>query len=168
LFTLFLLGQAGIPLTSGFIAKLQVFSAAVDRDVYSLAIIGVLAAVVSAFIYLRIVVNMYSGADAHAGHAEGAEAAGGGGVAVVAREVEDRAHGDGPGQLDDVHARRDERPLDLPARLAGDGEGVEQGVPRVAGDPRDERTRHVEHVHLGRPGRMGEGVGDGHVVHDPA
>jgi NADH-quinone oxidoreductase subunit N len=86
LFTLFLLGQAGIPLTSGFIAKLQVFSAAVDRDVYSLAIIGVLAAVVSAFIYLRIVVTMYSGADAHAEHAEhgeGAEAAGGGGVAVA-------------------------------------------------------------------------------------
>jgi NADH-quinone oxidoreductase subunit N len=81
LFTLFLLGQAGIPLTSGFVAKLQVFSAAVDRDVYSLAIIGMLASVVAAFIYLRIVVTMYAGGDAHDEPA--AESVGGGGVAVA-------------------------------------------------------------------------------------
>jgi NADH-quinone oxidoreductase subunit N len=82
LFTLFLLGQAGIPLTSGFVAKLQVFSAAVDRHVYSLAIVGVLASVVSTFIYLRIVVAMYAGGDDHA-HAADHGTEGTGGVAVA-------------------------------------------------------------------------------------
>jgi len=84
LFTLFLLGLAGIPLTSGFIGKLQVFSATVDREVYSLAIIGVLAAVVAAWVYLRIVVTIYAGAaDEHDGHGE--EGAGGVAVAVATR-----------------------------------------------------------------------------------
>lgn len=57
--TLFLLGQAGVPLTSGFIAKLGVFAAAAEAKEYSLAIIGVLAAVVAAFFYLRVIVLMY-------------------------------------------------------------------------------------------------------------
>lgn len=57
--TLFLLGQAGVPLTSGFIAKLGVFAAATEAKQYSLAIIGVLAAVVAAFFYLRVIVLMY-------------------------------------------------------------------------------------------------------------
>jgi NADH-quinone oxidoreductase subunit N len=85
LFTLFLLGQAGIPLTSGFVAKLQVFSAAVDRHVYSLAIIGMLASVVAAFVYLRIVVTMYTGADDE--HSHGDEEPAGGGVAVAVATV---------------------------------------------------------------------------------
>jgi NADH-quinone oxidoreductase subunit N len=61
--TVFLLAQAGVPLTGGFIAKLAVFEAAVDAGQYVLALIGMLAAVVGAYVYLRIVLTMYSPAD---------------------------------------------------------------------------------------------------------
>jgi NADH-quinone oxidoreductase subunit N len=60
LLTLFLLAQAGVPLTGGFIAKLSIFSAAVNVGQYWLALIGMLAAVISAFVYLRIVLAMYA------------------------------------------------------------------------------------------------------------
>jgi NADH-quinone oxidoreductase subunit N len=63
LLTLFLLAQAGVPLTGGFVAKLGVFEAAVDAGQYPLALIGMLAAVVSAFVYLRIVLAMYAPED---------------------------------------------------------------------------------------------------------
>jgi NADH-quinone oxidoreductase subunit N len=62
-FTLFLLAQAGVPLTGGFVAKLSVFSAAVDQRQYTLALIGMLAAAVAAFVYLRIIITMYAPAD---------------------------------------------------------------------------------------------------------
>jgi NADH-quinone oxidoreductase subunit N len=57
--TIFLLAQAGVPLTSGFIAKFGVITAAVDRHSYALAIIAMLSAVIAAFVYLRIIVSMY-------------------------------------------------------------------------------------------------------------
>ena len=60
LLTLFLLAQAGVPLTGGFVAKLSVFSAAIDVGQYWLALVGMLAAVVGAFVYLRIVLAMYA------------------------------------------------------------------------------------------------------------
>jgi NADH-quinone oxidoreductase subunit N len=63
LLTLFLLAQAGVPLTGGFIAKLAVFDAAVSEGQYFLALIGMLAAVIGAFVYLRIVLTMYAPAD---------------------------------------------------------------------------------------------------------
>jgi NADH-quinone oxidoreductase subunit N len=50
----FLLAQAGIPLTGGFIAKLEIFSASAQAGEYGLLVIGVLASVVAAFFYLRI------------------------------------------------------------------------------------------------------------------
>jgi NADH-quinone oxidoreductase subunit N len=59
-FTLFLLAQAGVPLTGGFVAKLSVFSAAVAQGQYTLALIGMLAAAIAAYVYLRIVLAMYS------------------------------------------------------------------------------------------------------------
>jgi len=62
-FTLFLLAQAGVPLTGGFVAKLSVFSAAVDQRQYVLALIGMLAAAIAAFVYLRIVLAMYAPSD---------------------------------------------------------------------------------------------------------
>ncbi len=62
-FTLFLLAQAGVPLTGGFVAKLSVFSAAVDQRQYVLALIGMIAAAIAAYVYLRIVLTMYSPAD---------------------------------------------------------------------------------------------------------
>jgi NADH-quinone oxidoreductase subunit N len=58
-FTVFLLAQAGVPFTGGFLAKLGVLKAAADTHDWSLAIIAMLTAVVSAFLYLRIVVAMY-------------------------------------------------------------------------------------------------------------
>ena len=70
LLTFFLLAQAGVPFTGGFVAKLQVFAAAVDAREYYLAIAGVIAAVVAAFFYLRVVVTMYSGGDEPAEAAE--------------------------------------------------------------------------------------------------
>jgi NADH-quinone oxidoreductase subunit N len=63
-FTVFLLAQAGVPLTSGFLAKFYVINAAVEDESYVLAVIAMLSAVISAFLYLRIVAAMYlSGGD---------------------------------------------------------------------------------------------------------
>jgi NADH-quinone oxidoreductase subunit N len=59
-FTVFLLAQAGIPFTTGFLAKFYVISAAVDAESYALALVGMLAAVVAAFFYLRVTVLMYA------------------------------------------------------------------------------------------------------------
>jgi NADH-quinone oxidoreductase subunit N len=50
----FVLAQAGVPLTGGFIVKLEVFSASAQANQYGLLVIGVLASVVAAFFYLRI------------------------------------------------------------------------------------------------------------------
>ena len=50
---------AGIPPLAGFFAKLYVFLAAIDAHLYVLAVIGVLASVVGAYYYLRIVKVMY-------------------------------------------------------------------------------------------------------------
>ena len=61
--TFFLLAQAGVPFTGGFVAKLQVFAAAVDAREYWLAIVGALSAVVLAFFYLRVTVVVFSGDD---------------------------------------------------------------------------------------------------------
>lgn len=59
--TVFLLAQAGVPLTSGFVAKFEVIAAAVEARSFWLAVIAMLAAVVAAFLYLRIVLSMYLG-----------------------------------------------------------------------------------------------------------
>ena len=62
--TLFLLAQAGVPLTSGFVAKFTVFSATVEAKEYALAFVGVLTTVIAAFFYLRLIVLMYMTAPA--------------------------------------------------------------------------------------------------------
>jgi len=59
LFSLFLLSFAGIPLTSGFMGKFAVFSAAVAHGGWVLALIGVLASAIAAFFYVRVIVLMY-------------------------------------------------------------------------------------------------------------
>ena len=59
--------MAGIPPLAGFFGKLYVFLAAVSAGLYALAVIGVLASVVSAFYYLRIVKVMYFDAATGAG-----------------------------------------------------------------------------------------------------
>ncbi len=58
-FLIFLLAQAGVPLTSGFFAKFYVLEAAVQAHSYWLALVAMLSSVISAFVYLRIVLTMY-------------------------------------------------------------------------------------------------------------
>ncbi|MEE9195202.1 MAG: NADH-quinone oxidoreductase subunit NuoN [Alphaproteobacteria bacterium] len=55
----FMFSLAGIPPLAGFFGKLYVFLAAVEAGLYGLAVIGVLASVVAAFYYMRIVKIMY-------------------------------------------------------------------------------------------------------------
>ncbi|MDQ3981242.1 MAG: NADH-quinone oxidoreductase subunit N, partial [Actinomycetota bacterium] len=55
-FSLFLLSLAGVPLTSGFVAKLVVFGAAVDAGYTWLVVVGMLSSAIAAFFYLRIMV----------------------------------------------------------------------------------------------------------------
>ena len=58
-FMVLLLAQAGVPFTAGFFAKFTVISAAVDARSFWLAILAMISAVISAFIYLRLLVAMY-------------------------------------------------------------------------------------------------------------
>ena len=58
-FTLLLLGQAGVPFTGGFVAKLGVLAAAVADRGYWAAGLAMLGAAAAAFVYLRILVGMY-------------------------------------------------------------------------------------------------------------
>jgi len=51
--------MAGIPPLSGFFGKLYVFLAAVQSGMWTLAVIGVLASVVGAYYYVRIVKVMF-------------------------------------------------------------------------------------------------------------
>ena len=57
---LMLFAQSGVPFTTGFLAKFSVISAAVQARSYPLAILAMLAAVVAAFYYLRVVYLMYA------------------------------------------------------------------------------------------------------------
>ena len=58
-----LFSLAGVPPLVGFFAKYSVLLAAVDAGLAWLAILGVIASVIGAFYYLRIVFLMYFGAD---------------------------------------------------------------------------------------------------------
>ncbi|HWL58046.1 MAG TPA: NADH-quinone oxidoreductase subunit NuoN [Paracoccus sp. (in: a-proteobacteria)] len=54
---------AGVPPTLGFFAKFGVLNAAVDAGMGWLAVLGVIASVIGAFYYLRIVYYMYFGTE---------------------------------------------------------------------------------------------------------
>ena len=58
-FTVLLLAQAGVPFTSGFIAKFGVIAASVEARSWTPAIVAMLATAIAAFVYLRIIVSMY-------------------------------------------------------------------------------------------------------------
>jgi len=58
-FALFLFALAGIPLTSGFMAKFAVFRAGVEGGATPLVVVGVVASAVTAFFYARVVVLMF-------------------------------------------------------------------------------------------------------------
>ena len=56
-----LFSLAGIPPTLGFFAKFEVLRAAINAELLYLAVLGVLASVIGAFYYLRIVYFIYFG-----------------------------------------------------------------------------------------------------------
>lgn len=58
-FVFFLVSLAGIPPTAGFFGKLYVFKAAIDSELYSLAVIGLINSVIGAYYYLKVIVYMY-------------------------------------------------------------------------------------------------------------
>jgi NADH-quinone oxidoreductase subunit N len=55
----FLLAFAGIPLTSGFIGKFSIFSAAYESGATVVLITGVLSSAIAAFFYIRVIVLMF-------------------------------------------------------------------------------------------------------------
>ncbi len=57
--TLFLLSFAGIPLTAGFVGKLMVFVVAWEGGYGWLVVIAVIASLVTAFFYLKVIVAMW-------------------------------------------------------------------------------------------------------------
>jgi NADH-quinone oxidoreductase subunit N len=59
LMAMLMFSLAGIPPLAGFFAKFYVFIAAIKAGLYGLSVIGVLASVVGAYYYLRIVKVMY-------------------------------------------------------------------------------------------------------------
>jgi NADH-quinone oxidoreductase subunit N len=59
LMTIFMLSLAGIPPTVGFVGKFYIFAAAMQAGQVVLAVIGVLASVVSVYFYLRVIYLMY-------------------------------------------------------------------------------------------------------------
>lgn len=58
-FSTLLFAQAGVPFTSGFVAKFGVIKAAVEVNSYGIGIAAMVGAVIGAFLYLRIVVSMW-------------------------------------------------------------------------------------------------------------
>jgi len=59
LMSLFMLSFAGIPLTSGFTAKFGVFTAAISGGATPLVLVGVVASVISAVFYVRVIILMF-------------------------------------------------------------------------------------------------------------
>ena len=57
--SIIMLSMAGIPPFVGFFGKFYVFIAAIENELYVLSILGVLASVISAYYYLRIIKIMY-------------------------------------------------------------------------------------------------------------
>ena len=58
-FATLLLAFAGIPLTSGFIGKFTIFSAAYEGGNKGVVVVGVLSSAVAAFFYIRVIVLMF-------------------------------------------------------------------------------------------------------------
>ncbi|ASR01114.1 NADH-quinone oxidoreductase subunit NuoN [Gordonia rubripertincta] len=59
MFAVYLLSFAGIPLTSGFIAKFDVFAAVAGNGGGVLVVIGVISSAIAAYVYIRIIVAMF-------------------------------------------------------------------------------------------------------------
>ncbi len=61
MFGMLLLAFAGIPLTSGFVAKFAVFRAAFDGGAAPVVVVGVIASAIAAYFYVRVIVLMFFG-----------------------------------------------------------------------------------------------------------
>jgi NADH-quinone oxidoreductase subunit N len=59
IFAFLLLALAGLPLTSGFVGKFVIFSAAMSNGLQPLVVIALVMSAVAAFFYLRVIVLMY-------------------------------------------------------------------------------------------------------------
>lgn len=57
--TVLMFSMAGIPPLAGFFSKLFIFQAVVDAQLYALAVVGVVASVIGAYYYLRVIKIMY-------------------------------------------------------------------------------------------------------------
>lgn len=55
----FLVSLAGVPPTAGFFGKFYVFKAAIDNEMYLLAVLGLVNSVIGAYYYLKVLVAMY-------------------------------------------------------------------------------------------------------------
>lgn len=58
-FAFFLLAMAGIPLTAGFVGKLAVFSVALAAGAWPVVVAAVIASIIAAFLYIRVIKVMY-------------------------------------------------------------------------------------------------------------
>lgn len=58
-FAVFMFSLAGIPPLLGFWPKFAVFQAAIDARLYVLAVVGVVASVIGAYYYLRVIKSVY-------------------------------------------------------------------------------------------------------------
>jgi NADH-quinone oxidoreductase subunit N len=56
---IFLFSLAGVPPLAGFIGKIYVFLAAVDQELYTLIIIGLISIIISMYYYIIVVKKMY-------------------------------------------------------------------------------------------------------------
>ena len=57
--TIFMFSLAGIPPLAGFFGKFYIFIAAIESDLLLLAVVGILASVIGAFYYMRIIKVIY-------------------------------------------------------------------------------------------------------------
>ncbi|NIM92829.1 MAG: NADH-quinone oxidoreductase subunit NuoN [Anaerolineales bacterium] len=55
----FMISLIGVPPTAGFMAKFSVFGVVLDAGLIWLAVVGVIASLISAYFYLRVIVVMY-------------------------------------------------------------------------------------------------------------
>ncbi len=58
-FLIILFSLAGIPPLGGFFAKFYIFMSVIENEMYTLAVIGLLTTVISAFYYLRVIKIIY-------------------------------------------------------------------------------------------------------------
>ena len=58
--TIFLISLIGVPLTTGFVGKFEIFLSAVQSGMTWLAILGIINSVISAFYYLKVISAVYT------------------------------------------------------------------------------------------------------------